>query len=140
MINKHSQETVDKVKNYYINNDVSFTELSKLSVELFGINLSSDDLKTMSRFDVNGSWGILKANKGRKTEDIPMQEKLNLVANKLYEMIVDPESEIGPSQIAQYAKTWSDLVDKAKLSKDSGASAKTSAQAVKDIFEKISVS
>lgn len=132
----HSQELINRIKEYYINNDVSLAELSSNSQTLFGTYFDIELLKYYSKHDKNGSWSILKSNSGRKTEDVPMQEKLQKVANKLYEMIIDDDSEVSSTQLAQLAKTWSDLVDKAKLMKDT-TSAKTSAQSVKDIFEKM---
>ena len=133
--NKYTKEYLQKVKEYYLNNDFSLRELSENSDTLFGSYIPLDDLKYFSRTDVDGAWSVLKTNSGRKTEDVPIQEKLQIVANKLYNKIIDEDEDLSATQLAQLSKTWSDLVDKAKLGK-SETSAKTTTQQAKDLFEK----
>ena len=133
--NTHTKEFIARLKEYYLNNDVSLQDMADNSVELFGKQVPLADMKFLSRSDINGAWSVLKANNGRKTEDLPMQEKLGKVANKLYDILFDDEADLSPTQIAQLAKTWSDLVDKAKLGKNE-STAKTTVQQAKDLFEK----
>jgi hypothetical protein len=133
--NKHTKEFIEKVKEYYLNNDVSLQDMSDNSVTLFGKHIPIADLKFLSRSDVNGAWSVIKANSGRKTSDVPIQEKLSNVANKLYNVMFDEDSDLSATQLAQLAKTWSDLVDKAKLGKGE-STAKTTSQQAKDLFEK----
>lgn len=130
----YTKEFIQRVKDFYIdpNNSFSLEKIASNSEELFGRAFSLDTLKEWSRDD--GAWSILKANSGRSTQDVPVNEKITKVANKLYELMMNEEEPIGASQIAQLAKTWSDLVDKAKLNKES--TAKTSIQVAKDIIEK----
>lgn len=131
---KYSKEFIEKVREYYLSNEFSLEEISDNSGSLFGKTIPLADLKAMSRSDPNGAWSIIKANKGRRTEDVPMAEKILFVANKLYDQMVDPENELPIAQLVPVAKTWSDLIDKAKLTKETNT-AKVPAQAAKDIFE-----
>lgn len=133
--NIHTKETVEKIKEYYLSNDVSLQDMSDNSVSLFGKQIPLADLKFLSRSDPNGAWSVIKSNNGRKTSDVPMQEKLNNVANKLYEIMFDEDTDLSATQLAQLAKTWSDLVDKAKLGKGETTS-KSTAQQAKDLFAK----
>lgn len=131
---KYTKDFIEKVKEYYLNNEFSLEDISENSETLFSRFISVADLKAMSRNDII-SWSILKANNGRKTEDVPVTEKIQKVANKLYDLIIDEENEASGSQLAQLAKTWSDLIDKAKLTKDT-TSAKLPTQQVKDMIDK----
>ena len=131
-INKIDDTFIQNIKEYYLNNDASLQWIAENSKELFGRDISLADLKVFSRSDPKGQWSVLKANKGRKTEDVPMSEKILAVANKLYEEMFKDDGDLSPSQLAQVAKTWSDLIDKAKLTKDISSS-KMSSQSVKDI-------
>lgn len=131
---KYSKEFIEKVREYYLSNEFSLEEISDNSTGLFGKNVPLADLKAMSRNDPNGAWSIIKINKGRRTEDVPMAEKILFIANKLYDQMVDPEEELPINQLIPTAKTWSDLIDKAKLTKETNT-AKIPAQAAKDIFE-----
>lgn len=132
---KYNRDFVEKVKEYYLSNEFSLEEISENSESLFSKYIPLADLKAMSRNDII-QWSVLKANKGRKTDDVPMAEKILAVANKLYEqMFKDGDDELSPTQLAQTAKTWSDLVDKTKLTKDT-TSAKLPTQQVKDMIDK----
>ena len=132
----YSDETILKLKEYYLENEVSFKTLSNYSKQLCGLDVSIDDIKMFSRDDAYGPWGVTKANSGRRVEDVPVREKLKLVADKLYSMIIDPEGNIPSNQIAQTAKAWADMVEKAKLSELDGGTAKLTSQQAKDIIAK----
>lgn len=131
----YTKDFVSKVRKYYIDNNISLEDISKNSTTLFGKNIPLADIKWLSRDDVDGAWSVQKANKGRRTEDTPVGDKIRTVADKLYNIIVDDDSDLSANQLAQLAKTWSDLVDKAKLGQNE-ITAKTPIQSVKDIFEK----
>ncbi len=130
----YKKEFIDKLRNYYINNNTTLAEMSKNSAALFGRDVSLPDLKWMSRDDVDyGPWSKLKPSKN--IEDIPIKEKYAVVANKIYGIIINEDDPIPTSQLAQLAKTWSDLVDKSGMASED-STAKTSTQQAKDIFEK----
>lgn len=134
MAQNYSKELIEKVKKYYVENTISFGILSENSKELFGTHIDLDTLRWWSKDDVEGSWSILRANQGRQTSEVPSNEKLNTVADKLYEMLVDEDDKLPKSAIASVAKTWLDIVVRAKLNTD--VSAKTSPQEVKDMFDR----
>ncbi len=135
MKSKHPKEVLDKLKEYFINNDVTLNDLADNSESIAGRKVSLADLKFYSRSDTDGPWSVLKGNNGRRTIDVPISEKLQKVADKLYDLIIGDEENLSGNQLAALAKTWSDLIDKAKLNKDT-SSAKTTVQQVKEIFEK----
>lgn len=130
-----SEELLQQIKEYYLNNDVTLNEIAENSVNLFGQKITLDDLKAYSRTDKDGAWSILKANSGRKTSEVPVSEKLSKIADKLYDLMVDEEAPLSAGALVQVAKSWSELLVKANLNKE--VSAKTSTQTVKDIFAKL---
>jgi predicted metal-dependent peptidase len=131
-----TKEQISKLRDTYINNDISLAELCDLSIDVMGRQVSIDELKNISVYDPEGKWSILRANKGRKTSDVPYSEKLNVVANKLYELLIDDDSSLPGTSVAQVAKTWMEIVTKTDLSKIN-STAKTSVQRAKDIFEEM---
>lgn len=133
--NKFTDELINSVKEYFLNNDISLVKLSKNSQELFGQEFSEFDIKGWSRSDSNGPWSVQKVNGGRSTDEVPIAEQIRIMANKLYNIMNDSEEALPVIQLVQVARTWADLIDKAKLTKE-GATAKSSAQQVKDIFER----
>jgi hypothetical protein len=134
--NQYSQELMKTIREYYLNNDVSFHYMSDNSTDLFGRFVSREIILYMSRTDPLGRWSILKQHQGRKSEEIPIREKLERMANKLYDIMADEEEDLPVTQLVQVAKTWSDMIDKAKMGKET-STAKTSTQQVKDIFEEM---
>lgn len=132
MSRKINKESIEKLKDFFIRNLISFEDLSEMSQDICGVKVSVTDIKLFSRTDIEGPWSVLRQNKGRLTKDVPVQDKLAKVADKLYEMIISEEEPVPSSAIAQLAKTWSEMLVKANLNKE--ISAKTSPQTVKDIF------
>lgn len=131
-----SNELKVRVREYYLSSDVSYEELSTRSEQLFGRHVSIDEIKYAASRDPEGRWTILRANKGRRTSDVPNEEKLIKVADKLYELLIDEDDTLPGTAMAQIAKTWMEMLVKANLTK-SDSSAKTSVQKVKDIFEQL---
>lgn len=131
--NKYDPTFVKQVRDFFIENSISLEDLAERALELFGKSITKADILAMSRTDVDGPWSVQKANNGRRTEDTPVSEQVRNVANILYDLMFDTERPLPPTQLAQVAKTWSDLVDKAKLMKET-TSAKVPAQRAKDIF------
>lgn len=132
MAGKITKESIQKLKTFFLENTISFSDLAENSRDVCGIQVSLADIKMYSRNDSEGPWSVLKANRGLMTKDVPVQEKLVKVADKLYEMIINEEDPVPGNAIAQLAKTWSEMLVKANMNKE--ISAKTSPQAVKDIF------
>lgn len=130
----YTDEFISRVKEYYLdpNNNLSLDKIASKSEQLFGRSFTIETLKFWSSQD--GSWSLLKSNANRYTQDVPINEKITKVANKLYDLMMNEEEPIPASQLAQLAKTWSDLIDKAKLNKET--TAKTSIQIAKDLIEK----
>lgn len=130
---KYDPDFIQRVKEFYLAHEVSFDYLSTNAIEIFGRPIPKSDLLLWSRSDVNGSWSVLRANGGRRSDEVPVAEKIQTVANKLYDIIIDEDNELPPGQLAQMAKTWTDLIDKAKLTKEI-TTAKLPQQAVKDLI------
>jgi len=130
MAEKYPRNVIDALKEYYLNNEISLRELSKLSEELVGMYVPFDT--GVHYYAHKEKWAIEKANAGRKTSDVPQQEKLQVIADKLYDMLVDEEDPMPKGQVAGLAKTYLDLVTRVNLS--GSASNKVSAQAVKDMI------
>lgn len=132
----HSQETIDRAKEIFINSDfLSLADLSEQSERLVGQHISLDTLKYHSSNDPEGRWPILRVNRGRKTEDVPAAEKLAKVADKMYELLIDPENPVPNGSLAQLAKTWLDILVKTNM--DKGTSATLSSQQAKDMIAKM---
>lgn len=127
---------VDQIRTFFLENPISLNDISRKSVELFGRHITEHDMRYLSRTDPKGPWTVQKANLGIKTEDVPIADKIQKVANKLYELIIDEENELPPNQLAQIAKTWADLIDKAKLTREVTTS-RVPSQTAKDIFAEI---
>ena len=130
---KYDPTFVKQVRDFFIDNNISLEDLAERALDLFGKAISKADILYMSRTDVNGPWSVQKANSGRRTEDTPVSEQVRNVANILYDLMFDTDKPLPPTQLAQVAKTWSDLIDKAKLMKET-TSAKVPGQMAKDIF------
>lgn len=128
---QYSPELIEKVKEFYLSSTFSLDEISQISLEKFGVKISLADLKYYSRKE---KWSILKSNSGRRTEDISINEKLIKIADKLYEVMIDEEEPVPATALAQIARTWSDLLIKSKLDKET--SVKIPAQSVKDAIAK----
>lgn len=129
---KITKEGIQKLKSFFLQNTISFSDLAESSDKICGVKVSLADIKLYSREDVEGPWSVLKSNKGLMTKDVPVQDKLAKVADKLYEMIINDEDPVASNSIAQLAKTWSEMLVKANMNKE--ISAKTDPQTVKDIF------
>ena len=133
---KYDDYLVDQIRTFFLENPISLNDMSRKSVELFGRHITEHDMRYLSRTDPNGPWTVQKSNLGVKTEDVPIADKIQKVANKLYELIIDEENELPPNQLAQIAKTWADLIDKAKLTREVTTS-RVPSQMVKDIFDEM---
>lgn len=133
IISQLSPETLRSAEEFYTHNDITLEEMSQKSTEIFGQFISIDVLKILSS---KNRWSILRANNGRKTSDVPYEEKLSRVADKLYELIIDEDAPLAGTAVSQIARTWVELVTKTNMTKFD-ASARVSSQRVKDIFAEL---
>ncbi len=127
----YSDQFIAALEDYYVNTNtiISLEELARNSQELFGQEININALKSRA---LKGKWSIKRANKGRNTDEVPGAEKLTIIADKLYEMLVDDEDPLPKGQVAQVARTWLEMNVKTNISQV--ATAKTPAQTIKDMI------
>lgn len=132
-MNKIKDDHIKVLREYYVSNpNISLSELADYTTNLIGFKVN---LETLKQYSSKEKWSVLRANKGKNTGDVSINDKLVVVSDKLYELIMDEENPLPGTSIAQISRTWFDMVTKAGMNKTS--SAKTSAQAVKDLIAKM---
>lgn len=127
----YSQEYINKLRDLYITSDYSFDYISKNSEELFGQFISVEYIKQLSAND-DIPWSVLRSKSEKTSDQVSLNEKIAIIAEILYQSMIDEKKPLPPVQLAQVAKTWMELIDKSKMNKET--TAKTTSQRVKDIF------
>lgn len=90
-----------RVREYYESHRISFSQLAKQSVRIFGTEISLEQIKHWSSQDT-----------GWKKPPIPESEKLRIIANRAFEMIEESE-DLTPTSFATLANVYLAFATKA---------------------------
>jgi hypothetical protein len=106
MVNKkHPPDTVDHIREFFLTHTFSFDQIVQMSQEIFGFQITKDELLQMSRRE--GGWEIMRklSSPEKKFEDI--SERMYLIAmNKNDD---GSEAKIAPSVSVRAAQVYMDV-------------------------------
>lgn len=127
-----SQETLDRLEEYYVNNQATLDFMSKNSKELFGQEIG---LEMMKLYSSKYNWTLKRR---LNTNQTPIAKKIETVADIVYDVIIDPDTRETPGAMSQLVRAWLDLIsrtDAVKIAVSGKTSREEVLQMVKDYEE-----
>lgn len=127
-----SNELIERIRETYIQSDMTLEDISRRSEELFGQKVSIDVLKKRAGDD--GDWSVLKAQYREENKSENLDDQIMDIMKVVYEDIMDKETP--PSARAQLVNSFITLLNKGGGNKAKGT-AKTSTEQAIEIGQKV---
>jgi len=127
----YSDEYLERLRDYYVDHDISLEDVAYLSSTEFGQPIPFENLRKIA---AAGRWTTIKRRKAYGKDGLPADivEEVEDLRQIVYDTILNPEETHAPRDLASLISAYSNLKG---ISREGGSSAKTDLQAVLDSLE-----
>ena len=104
-----TDEMIQILRDTYLEQgNVSLTDLSKMSRDLCGVQVSPGAIRHLSR---RGKWGVIKRRRSLGKDGVPdsVEDEADDLRAMVYERITDPDSNLSAGEFSQLIGSWDKL-------------------------------